>query len=91
MPAAEEVLRILAHADPASPEDDAYVIVTFTRPRGSTEQWKVFRAYGPIDLTTATTFLNTLGHRDIQVIKRSDKPFINDILNNLPIVSKRRN
>ncbi|GAB2724484.1 hypothetical protein GCM10027089_55250 [Nocardia thraciensis] len=57
----EEVIRILAHADPSSPSLDAYVIVTLTRPHGSTEPvWRPFATYGPMTFDVAEDFLNRL-------------------------------
>jgi hypothetical protein len=84
----EEVIRILAHVDPGTPDADSYVVVTLTRPRGSTEAvWKIFAAYGPMGLDKATTFLEALGYRNIQVQTRSKFP----ILDSLPIPPMRPN
>ncbi|WP_280462232.1 hypothetical protein [Nocardia carnea] len=78
---AEEVIRILAPADPAAPEADAWNIVTLTRPRGSTEpDWKPFAAYGPMTLDKANQFLTALGVQAASIGNRSDFP----ILDNLP-------
>lgn len=77
----EEVIRILAPADPDNPDADAWHIVTLTRPSGSTEPvWKPFAAYGPMTLDKANQFLTALGVEAVSVEQRSDFP----ILDNLP-------
>lgn len=64
----EEVIRILAPANPANPDADAWHIVTLTRPRGSTGPvWKPFAAYGPMTLDKANQFLTALGVEAVSV------------------------
>ncbi|RJO75092.1 hypothetical protein D5S18_17085 [Nocardia panacis] len=76
----EEVMRLLAPAEPGNAEADAWNVVTLTRPRGSTVPvWKPFAAYGPMPLEKAHEFLAALGD-PIGVAGRADFP----ILDRLP-------
>lgn len=77
MPVDEEVIRTLAPADPGA---DAWHVVTLARPRGSTEPFRPFAAYGPMTWDTAKQFLGELGVEAVRVAQRSDFP----ILDNLP-------
>ncbi|MEV2218852.1 hypothetical protein AB0E01_03110 [Nocardia vinacea] len=80
VPADEEVIRILAPADPDNHDADAWHVVTLTRPRGSSEPFRPFAAYGPMTWDTAKQFLAELGVEAVSVGSRSDFP----ILDNLP-------
>lgn len=71
MGADEEVIRILAPADPDVPDADAWHVVTLTRPDSSAE-WKPFAAYGPMPLDAANGFLGALGATAVSVENRAD-------------------
>lgn len=79
MPADEEVIRILAPAEPDNHDADAWHIVTLTRPRSSTEPFRRFAAYGPMTWDTAKQFLAELGVEALSIADRSDFPVLDSL------------
>jgi hypothetical protein len=76
----EELIRILAPADPANPGADAWNIVTLSRPRGSTVPvWRPVTAYGPMTLDKANQFLAELGVQAVGVAPRSNFPILDNL------------
>lgn len=76
----EEVIRVLAPADPSRPHADAWTIVTWTRPKGSPAPvWRPFAAYGPMTLDTANQFLTELGVQAVNIADRSDFPILDTL------------
>ncbi|MCX4099142.1 hypothetical protein [Nocardia sp. alder85J] len=69
----EEVSRFLAPADPDRVDADAWIIVTASRPQGSTEPvWRPIAAIGPMTLDAAAEYLTALGLEPVEV--RHDLP-----------------
>lgn len=76
----EEVVRILAAADPGNPGADAWHVVTVTRPSGSTEPvWKPHAAAGPMTLDAAHEFLAGLGVQAVSLAQHSNVPIPDDL------------
>ena len=77
---AEEVIRILAPANPDKPHDDAWHLVTLTRPLGSTDPvWRPFAAYGPMPMAKVEEFLTALGAEPARIVKRSEFPILHTL------------